>query len=115
MWARMSEILLGAWLAASAWVFYQGELNRFAVSDVAAGAAVIVCALIAMIAPAQKWHLAQIVIAIWLLAHGFFAAAEPLPSLQNDILVALVFMMLAIVPTEATLPPKSWREAAARS
>jgi hypothetical protein len=33
------------------------------------------------------------------------------PAAQNEIVVALLLLIFAIVPNEATLPPKPWRSA----
>ena len=110
MWARIAEILLGGWLAASPWLFYRGADIRFWANDIACGAIIIGCAILSLVMPWRRIHLAELLVALWMLMFGFLAAPEPLLGLQNNILVALVLMMFAIVPTEATLPPRSWRQ-----
>jgi hypothetical protein len=32
------------------------------------------------------------------------------PALQNDLLVGVLLLMFAILPSEASLPPRSWRD-----
>ena len=55
-------------------------------------------------------HVAELAVAGWLLGFGYLASALALPSLQNDILVAYVLMMFAIIPCDANRPPQGWRE-----
>jgi hypothetical protein len=46
----------------------------------------------------------------WLIAFGRFQQSPPLPpALQNDLVVGLLLLMFAIIPNEASLPPRAWR------
>jgi hypothetical protein len=59
----------------------------------------------------MRAHLLNILVALWLLGFGYFGFGEPAPpAAQNNIVVGLILLMLAIIPSEATLPPKGWRE-----
>jgi hypothetical protein len=113
MWPRYVELLIAAWLAASPWVFGRGAepagLPHW-LSDVVCAALIAACALLSL---TRRWewpHFAELAVAGWLLGYGFLASSEPLPVLQNDIMAALVLPLFAIIPNEATLPPRVWRE-----
>jgi len=58
-------------------------------------------------------HLLTAAVALWLVGFGYFGGgAGPPPALQNDLLVGLTLLMLAILPSEAHLPPPAWRDLA---
>ena len=110
MWPRVTEALIGCWLAASPFLFgHIADERRLWVNDFACAATIWICAGLSFWRPLQRLHLVQILIAIWLLGFGYLASSEPLPALQNDILVAFVLMMFAVIPSEANRPPLSWR------
>jgi hypothetical protein len=53
----------------------------------------------------------NVLVALGLVGAGYFATGDPPPpAAQNEMLVGLLLLMLAIIPSEATLPPKGWRE-----
>jgi hypothetical protein len=111
MWPRVAELLIACWLAASPFVFghIEGQ-GAFWLSDLVCAGAIAICALLSFSERARRLHLVELAVAGWLLVFGYLASAEPLPRLQNNILVALVLIMFAIIPSEANLPPRSWRE-----
>jgi hypothetical protein len=111
MWPRVVELLIACWLVASPFVF--GHIDgptRFWASDFAAATGIAVLAMGSFSKRGRQLHLFELLVAAWLLGFGYLAAAEPLPSLQNNILTALVLMMLAIIPGPANQPPRAWRE-----
>ena len=55
-------------------------------------------------------YLAVLGVAAGLLIHAFLAMPPQSAGTQNNIIVALLLLMFAILPTEATLPPPSWRQ-----
>jgi hypothetical protein len=116
MWPRIAEVLIACWLAAAPFVFGRaGHGVEGAVpwlSDVVCAGLIAACALVSLARPRSRLHLAELAVAAWLVAYGFFASATPYPALQNDILVGLVLPMFAIIPNQATLPPAAWREPA---
>lgn len=111
MWARVVEVMLGCWLAASPFVFgHQPDRTWLWVSDLACAAAVVALALVSYWRPLEWAHLGTGLVATWLVAFGFLASPGPAPpALQNDILVGLLLAMFAIIPNEANLPPRGWR------
>jgi hypothetical protein len=46
-------------------------------------------------------------VGLWLMGWGYASGAAP--AFQNDLIVGLVLVMLAVIPNEATQPPRSWR------
>lgn len=111
MWPRIVELLIACWLVASPFVF--GHIKgppAFWVSDFACGGAIAALALLSFSERGRWLHLVELAIAGWLMGFGFLASADPLPCLQNNILTASVLMMFAIIPCEANVPPRAWRE-----
>lgn len=111
MWARVIEVMLGCWLAMSPFIFRHGAGDRVLwFTDLFSAIAVIVLALVSFWPPLRFAHVGNLVVALWLIAFGFWASPYPaLPALQNDIIVGLLLAMFAIIPNEATRPPRPWR------
>lgn len=112
MWARVIEVMLGCWLAVSPFIFRHPAGDQVLwLNDLFSATAVIVLALVSFWPPLRFAHVANLAIALWLIAFGFWAFPYPAPpALQNDIVVGLLLLMFAIVPNEATLPPRPWRD-----
>jgi hypothetical protein len=111
MWARVIELMLGIWLLISPFIFREtAAVGNFWSTDVSTGSAVILLSLLSFWRPLSRSHLATGVLAMWLIVWAWFAAARPgPPAAQNEIVIGLLLVMLAIVPNEASLPPESWR------
>ncbi len=113
MWGRVVEIMLGLWLLLSPFIFehwQRGETGLW-VSDFASGGAIIVFAALSFWQPARFAHVLNLAVAFWLIAWGYFSGGYPsAPGYQNEILVGLVLIFFAIIPTNATQPPKAWRD-----
>lgn len=111
MWPRVVEIMLGFWLAASPFIFRHSEdQEALWARDLLCALAVICFASLSFWPRARRAHLGIIPVGVWLILAGFFSGVNPSPAaLQNDLLVGLILLMLAILPTEASLPPRSWR------
>jgi multisubunit Na+/H+ antiporter MnhF subunit len=116
MWARVIEVMLGCWLAMSPFIFRHSAEDRVLwFNDLFAAMVVIMLALVSFWSPLRFAHVANLVIALWLIAFGFWASPYPAPpALQNDIVVGLLLLMFAIVPNKATQPPRSWHDFLAR-
>jgi hypothetical protein len=111
MWPRFAELVIAAWLAASPWVFgHVDGPSLLRASDWICAAAIAACAAASFTQRARRAHLAELLVAAWLLGFGYLASSAALPALQNNILVAMVLIMFAIVPNEANRPPRAWRE-----
>lgn len=111
MWARVIEVMVGCWLALSPFIFRHAADERiFWFNDLASATIVILLALVSFWRPLRYAHLGNFLVAVWLIAFGFWASSYPAPpALQNDIGVGLLLLMFAIIPNEATQPPPSWR------
>jgi hypothetical protein len=110
MWPRIAEILLGGWLAASPWALSPTAGNSWPwINDMSAGLAIVVLAALSFFRPLGWAHLLEIPVGLWLLGFAFLAS-PPSAAAQNEILVALVLLMFAIIPNEASRPARSWRE-----
>jgi ABC-type transport system involved in cytochrome c biogenesis permease subunit len=116
MWARVVEVMLACWLAISPFVFrHSAEATMWWVNDLAGAFLVAFLALASFWKPLRGAHLAILLVALWLIGFAFATASYPAaPALQNHILVGLLLLMIALIPTEADLPPPSWRDLLAR-
>jgi hypothetical protein len=111
MWARVVEIMLGAWLVISPLVFrdtpWPRALHRQR-PDVRIAGHRLCPAL--FLAARERAHLATLVLGAWLAGYGYFSAPRPgPPAAQNEIVLGLLLMVFAVVPTEAARPPEPWR------
>jgi hypothetical protein len=112
MWARVVEVMLGCWLAISPFIFRHSVDERWLwVNDLGSAFAVVMFSLLSFWRPLRHAHWGIAVVGLWLMGFGYFASPHPLPAaLQNDLLVGLLLVMFAIIPNEASLPPRRWRE-----
>lgn len=112
MWARAVEVMLGLWLWISPFVFgHYGRLAGLVWSDLLSGAAVILLALLSFVSPLRRAHLLSLVVGAWLVGFGRLGFAHPAPpGAQNEMLVGLVLVLMAIVPSESSRPPLAWRQ-----
>jgi hypothetical protein len=111
MWARVVELMLGVWLAVSPFVFQHGpDAPALWANDLGCATAVIALSLLSFWRRLAYAHLVTIGVALWLVGFGYAASSTlAAPAFQNEILVGLVLLMLAIVPNEASQPPPPWR------
>lgn len=112
MWARNLELALGLWLALSPFVFAHPQDASFLwANDLGCAAALVVLALVSYWPRARRAHLAELVVAVWLVRVGWLRAwhGPATPASQNQILVGLLVALFAIVPCRASEPPPGWR------
>jgi hypothetical protein len=112
MWPRVVEVMLGCWLALSPFIFrHAADQRTLWFNDLSCAAAVIIVALLSWWPTCRRAHLAIIAVGLWLVGFGYLASPHPAPpALQNVILVGVLLLMFAIIPSEASLPPRSWRD-----
>lgn len=118
MWSRVIEIMLGCWLLVSPFVFgHSADESRLWVVDLSAGALVIVCGLLSYVPICRYAHLATLATSLGLIVFAVAAsevldrsadATHAAAALQNQVVLGLLLMMLAVVPNAATHPPRSW-------
>lgn len=94
--ARTLNLILGAWLFVSAFLWTHTPLDR--VSCWTVGVGVIVFATAAMSVPAARW--ANTALAVWLFISAFALPHVHAGTRWNEVLVALAVFFLSIVPTE---------------
>lgn len=110
MWARVVEVCLGCWLLASPFIFRTpgGDTLVWTV-DLAGGLLIVTIALVALWPPVEKLHYAQLAVAAALVIVAFVTVGAPAPPpYQNFMVVALLLLVVGLIPTRATLPPRSW-------
>jgi hypothetical protein len=114
MWARVVEIMLACWLAISPPVFYGADATSAQWAfDLAAAALIATLAAVSYWPPARLAHLGIILPALALIAFGMWASS-PTPLDQNHIVVGLLLLLFAIIPNEATQPPRAWQDYTSR-
>ena len=112
MWARITELVLGAWLAISPYVVgYDPALEGLWIATWAASALVVVSAAASWHPRLRRAHLLELGVAAWLLALAFLQPESPPPlPYQNLACVALLLIIFAIIPSHASRPPRGWTE-----
>jgi hypothetical protein len=113
-WPRYIEMLLGAWLILSAWVVEHPDPAVFQAVAITAGVIIIVLDIAAIVSPRRLAYLGIVAVAFGLLAFGYLSEHPESQGVQSTVSVGLFLLMFAILPTEATLPPASWRDYNAR-
>jgi hypothetical protein len=112
MWARIVEVMMGCWLAVSPFIFRHSPEDRVLwFNDLLSATVVILLALVSFWPPLRFAHVANLAVGLWLIAFGFLAFPYPTPpALQNNVIIGLLLLMFAIVPNEASRPPRPWRQ-----
>lgn len=110
MWARVVEMMLGLWLLASPFVFRHGMEDALLWTvDLAAGTAVVAVALGSFHRRLPRLHLLHLVTCAALLGLGWVGGgADPLAAHRNWIVLSLLLLMVAVVPSRAHEPPRAW-------
>lgn len=112
MWARVIEIMLAGWLAISPFVIHGQAANvgDWNVELVCAGA-VVLFALLSFYHRMRRAYLLTIIVGACLTASTLLTAAVPAtPAAMNAVAVGLLLMMLGVIPSNASIPPRRWRE-----
>ncbi len=116
MWARTAEIMLGCWLVLSPFIFrHPAKATALWTNDLTCGTVVILLSLFSFWqfsfwSAIRQAHLVILAVALYLVAFAFIDASyPPSPALQNYVIVGLLLLMFALVPTEVNLPPPKWQ------
>jgi hypothetical protein len=114
MWPRVVELMLGVWLVLSPWIFRgTASIEAFAPVDIGVGGAVIVLSLLSFWRRTEWAHLVTAGLAAWMGLVAYFAWPRPgPPGAQNELTLAMLLVMFAIMPNEANTPPRPWRREA---
>jgi hypothetical protein len=103
---------LAAWLLVSPLVFGgpPGDCPDLVPTWVAASL-VALFALLSFRPKLSRMHVTNLAVGAWLIGRGIVVAGERiLPAQENDVIVGLLLLMFAVVPTHASVPPRAWRE-----
>ena len=107
MWPRIAEIALGCWLVASPHVL-SAEPESATWRAVTCGTTIGTLAAFSFCPRLHRAHLAEIGVGLALLGFAFASSIPTSPAVQNEILVALFLLNIAIIPTHTNRPPHSW-------
>lgn len=110
MWPRTVELMIGVWLAASPLLFAMPTGEGRWLTCFTFGGLVVVFSCLSFWDAARHARFGTLAAGLILAAKAYFTAETP-PSapVENEFLVGLLLAMFAIVPNEATLPPRPWR------
>lgn len=111
MWARVCELMLGCWLVISPLILRGTDrIGEFVWIDITVGSVIVLLSLLSFWRPARWAHLGTAAVAAGLALFAYFGFERPgPPAAQNELTVAYLLLIFAIVPNEATLPPEPWR------
>ncbi len=112
MWARVIEFMLACWLATSPFIFsFPDDAMLYWFIDFGCSAAIAFFAFTSFYDPLTKMHLFNLVPAFFLIVLGFCATESFLQyAIQNYIILGILLLMFAIIPTDASQQPKPWRD-----
>lgn len=112
MWARVVELMLGVWLLASPFIFgYGAEQTALWARALGFGTLVIVLSCLSYWEPTRQARIVTLAAGTLLAGIAYFSAVEPYSAaLQNEFVVGVLLLMFAIVPNDASEPPRGWRE-----
>lgn len=112
MWPRVVEIMLGVWLSLSPFIFrHPPDMALWWATDFVAASLVWVLATLSFWDRTRRAHLFILPVSVLLIAVAYVASEHPAPpALQNQIAVGLLLLMLAIIPSRASEPPRAWLE-----
>ncbi len=109
MWGRVVEIMTAVWLAMSPWIFHASDNQSLMWADLGVSLLIAVLSGLSYWRPTRYAHLLILAVAIGLIAWGRLAGTPPPFIHQNHIAVGLFLLMIAIIPCDASNPPKAWR------
>lgn len=112
MWARVVEVMIAIWLALSPFIFHHPAEERFLwVNDFICACLVALFALLSFWRPLRKIHLVTMVLALWLWSLGYGDFPEKASAaVQNFVVIGLLLLMTAIVPSDSERPSFSWQK-----
>ncbi|HVL69785.1 MAG TPA: hypothetical protein VM364_21180 [Vicinamibacterales bacterium] len=111
MWPRVVEVMLGAWLLVSPFVFRgTPQVEAYVLPTVGAGVAIVAASLLSFWHRAAHARFVTLAASLWLMLHGYFSAVRPgPPPAQNELTVGMLLLLFAILPNETNQPPHPWR------
>lgn len=112
MWARVVEFMLACWLALSPFILRYPATETFLwANDFICAFLIALFALLSFWTPLRKIHLLTLGVALWLWGLGYSSfPGITLTSQENSVVIGLMLLMLAIVPSHSHHPSPSWQE-----
>ena len=112
MWPRVIEGMLGCWMLATPLIFrHTASIDAYAANALISGGLLITTSVLSFWQPTRFARFGTLLISLWLTGHGYFSAVRPgPPAAQNEIMIGLTLLVLAIIPNEASEPPVPWRD-----
>lgn len=108
MWARVLEFVMACWLVLSRFIFSYDAGDVFLrVNDLVCAVLVMALAFLSFWRPLRYIHLAIIPVGLWLTALAFLQS-DMLPAYRNYMVVGVLLLLFAIVPSSASEPPHTW-------
>lgn len=110
MWGRIVEIMTAVWLAGSPFIF--GVQSDATILWADLGLALLIWTLsgLSYWHPTRHAHLLILVVSVGMIVWGRFYVTPPPPAHENHIVVGLFLLMIALIPNEASQPPRVWRQ-----
>ncbi|QEG38454.1 SPW repeat domain-containing protein [Roseimaritima ulvae] len=112
MWGRVVEIMTAVWLAASPWIFRTAADTSLVWADLSIALAIATLAGLSYWKPTRHAHLLTLLVATGLIVWGRLAGTPPPYEHQNHIVVGLFLLLIALIPNDASNPPRAWRDEA---
>ncbi len=112
MWPRVVEFMLACWLAISPFIFsYPGSALFLWFNDFSCASLMAIFSLLSYYEHLRKLHLCNLAISLYLISLSYFFKGSTFEApLQNYMVLGLLLLMIAILPTDADKPPKPWRD-----
>lgn len=112
MFARVVEFMLACWLAISRFIFhYSPEESFLWKNDLVCATLIALFALLSFADKLNKMHLFTLLVALWLMVLSYCNfPMEATPPLENYLALGLLFLILAVLPSNCHLPPRPWRK-----
>lgn len=101
--------MTAVWIALSPFIFRATDNSTIMWADNLIALAIIVLASLSLWPPTRYAHLGILAIALGIAIWGRFSGSPPIPAHQNHIFVGIFLLMIALIPNNATRPPKVWR------
>lgn len=112
MWPRTVEFMLACWLAISPFIFrYEGEQLHLWLHDFIVAGLIAALAVISFVRQTRRAHLLELLIAAWLIGYGWYTSSgiHDAPA-QNWMVLGLLLLMMAVIPSDCVKPPLGWQE-----
>lgn len=112
MWGRVVEFMLACWLSISPFIFkYPKDALFFWFNDLTCSSLIAVFSLLCFYKPLRKMHLCNLAVSLYLIGLCYFFRSDAMfEAFQNYMVLGLLLLMIAIVPSDADKPPIAWRE-----